>query len=128
MKTEVESLKELVQLLMAKVEFLEAENAALRAENAFLKEKVADLERRLKQNSRNSSKPPSSDGLSKPNQNSKKTSLRETGKHQSGGQKGHPGHTLSHDGVSSHRGLIFSSPPPLRVGPPAMGAEILSSR
>lgn len=95
MKKEVESLKELVQLLIAKVEFLEAENAALRAENAFLKEKVADLERRLKQNSRNSSKPPSSDGLSKPNQNSKNTSLRKTGKHQSGGQKGHPGQTLS---------------------------------
>ena len=88
MKTEVESLKELVQLLIAKIEFLEAENATLRA-------KVSELERRLKQNSRNSSKPPSSDGLSKPNQNSKKTSLRETGKHQSGGQKGHPGHTLS---------------------------------
>jgi hypothetical protein len=34
----------------------------------------------------------------------------------------------SHDRQSTHRGLIFSSPPPLRVGPPAMGAEILSSR
>jgi hypothetical protein len=31
MKTEVESLKELVQLFIAKIEFLEAENAALRA-------------------------------------------------------------------------------------------------
>jgi hypothetical protein len=33
MKTEVESLKELVQLLIAKVEFLEAENAALRVKD-----------------------------------------------------------------------------------------------
>jgi hypothetical protein len=34
MKTEVESLKELVQLLIAKIEFLEAENGALRAKSA----------------------------------------------------------------------------------------------
>ncbi len=38
----------------------------LRAEVAGLKAKVTDLERRLVQNSRNSSRPPSSDGLAKP--------------------------------------------------------------
>ncbi|MGO9320707.1 MAG: DUF6444 domain-containing protein, partial [Solirubrobacteraceae bacterium] len=35
----------------------------LRGEVAGLKAQVADLERRLAQNSRNSSRPPSSDGL-----------------------------------------------------------------
>jgi transposase len=38
----------------------------LRAENARLVERVAELEARLGQNPRNSSKPPSSEGLGKP--------------------------------------------------------------
>jgi hypothetical protein len=38
----------------------------LRVEVAGLKAQVTDLERRLAQNSRNSSRPPSSDGLAKP--------------------------------------------------------------
>ncbi len=45
--------------------------------------RIAALEKRLSKNSRNSSKPPSSDGLSKP---PRTTSLREKGKHKSGGQ------------------------------------------
>lgn len=53
--------------------------------------KIADLERRLNKNSSNSSKPPSSDGLGKP---ARTTSLRENGKNNSGGQKGHKGETL----------------------------------
>lgn len=52
--------------------------------------KVTELEARLAQNSRNSSKPPSSDGLSKPTPKS----LRKQGERATGGQKGHKGYAL----------------------------------
>jgi transposase len=53
--------------------------------------RITELEKRLNKNSSNSSKPPSSDGLNKPPRTS---SLRENGKRNSGGQKGHKGETL----------------------------------
>lgn len=53
--------------------------------------RIAELEKRINKNSSNSSKPPSSDGLGKP---PRTTSLRENGKRNSGGQKGHKGDTL----------------------------------
>jgi transposase len=56
----------LVAELVARVEKLEAENAALRAENAALRAENAELKRRLGMNSTNSSKPPSTDSLNKP--------------------------------------------------------------
>ncbi len=66
-------------------------------------QKISELEKRLKKNSRNSSKPPSSDGLSKP---PRTQSLRKKGKNPSGGQKDHPGHTLNQvdtpDKIESH--------------------------
>lgn len=52
-----------------------------------LETRVKDLERQLGQNSKNSSKPPSSDGLRKP------TSLRKSGG-KKGAPLGHEGHTL----------------------------------
>jgi len=58
---------------------------------AKLEAKIVELEKRAKKNSGNRSKPPSSDGLTKP---PKTTSLRESGKNKSGGQFGHKGETL----------------------------------
>jgi transposase len=67
--------------LRASVRELAAQVEALRAQ-------VAELESRLAKNSRNSSKPPSSEGLKKPK------SLRKPGEHPSGGQPGPVGKTL----------------------------------
>jgi transposase len=63
----------------------------LRAEVAGLKAKVTDLERRLARNSRNSSRPPSSDGLAKP---PAPKSLRRSSGRKPGGQPGHEGRRL----------------------------------
>lgn len=62
----------------------------LMAQMAVMQERIKQLEGRLALNSKNSSKPPSSDALNKP----APKSLRVSGQRPTGGQKGHPGSTL----------------------------------
>jgi transposase len=61
---------------------------------AELESVVAELRARVDQNSRNSSKPPSSDGYAKPSVNNKKRSLRRKSGRKPGGQHGHRGRHL----------------------------------
>ncbi len=67
--------------------------ARARAELAHARERIAELEARLNQNPRNSSRPPSSEGLAKPS--SKSRSLRKRSGRKPGGQHGHMGTTLA---------------------------------
>jgi len=66
-------------------------------------ESIQELQAKLSKNSKNSSKPPSSDGYGKQNHT---TSLRSKGDKPNGGQAGHPGETLKQtdepDEVKTH--------------------------
>lgn len=91
-RKDIEALYE--QGVDATVEFVErlfAQLADQREMIASLTARVKELEDRMAKNSRNSSKPPSSDPL-KPNP---KSLRRGTSGKKPGGQKGHPGRTLS---------------------------------
>jgi transposase len=81
-------LEALVASLQAQISEQQTLIAALRARNA-------ELERQLGLNSTNSGKPPSTDGLKKKPARARVSSLRERSGKKSGGQKGHPGKTLS---------------------------------
>lgn len=78
-----EALIAIIQALQEKVHTLE-QRVAQQADV------IQSLQDQLSKNSRNSSKPPSSDGLKKP----RTRSLRQKTGRPSGGQKGHKGHTL----------------------------------
>ena len=73
-------LFELVQRLSSQVEGLQ--------------KRTTELESRPRLNSKNSSKPPSSDALAKPTTPPAPKSLRIPGQHPNGGQSGHSGNTL----------------------------------
>ena len=85
---EIKDLKLLVSVLLKRIDDLENEIVTLRSENVKLREENSALQSRLKQNSKNSHKPPSSDGLSK------KPGLPKAAAKKTGGQKGHTGTTL----------------------------------
>jgi transposase len=77
------SYERLAAVVVEQAEVIEG----LRVEVAELRSEVVELKRRLAQNSRNSSRPPSSDGLSKP----PPRSLRRPSGRKPGGQQGHQG-------------------------------------
>ena len=95
-------LEDLSQVqLIGLVTALREGNAHLLGENrrqadaiAALTQQVEALERRLALNSRNSSKPPSGDGPSKPNARDKKKGRGGKSERKPGGQPGHKGTTL----------------------------------
>lgn len=87
---------------------LEAENAGQRKQIAVLVARVQELEARLSKDSHNSSKPPSSDGLTR-----KTKSLRKRSGKKPGGQLGHRGQTLRlavvPDEVVEHRPTVCTA-------------------
>jgi transposase len=85
-------LPALIEGLRREIASLKQQVTRLQQENAALTQEVADLRRQLGQDSHNSSKPPSSDGLRKPPRVA--GSLRGVADKQSGGQIGHRGDTL----------------------------------
>jgi transposase len=89
--TAVAELREQLAVVLGALAQRDEVIGQLRAELAVLAAENAELRRQLGQNSRNSSKPPSSDGLAKP----APRSLRRRGARKPGGQDGHPGSTLA---------------------------------
>lgn len=88
LEARVEALLATVARLAARVQELETENSALRKENAALRKENAELKEKLRKSSRNSSKPPSSDGAK---DKAERRSKKPTGR-TAGGQPGHPKH------------------------------------
>ena len=78
------------EMLIAIIQALQQQVRALEEKVAEQAAMIQSLQDQLAKNSRNSGKPPSSDGLKKPRTRSLR---RKTGR-RSGGQKGHKGHTL----------------------------------
>jgi Family of unknown function (DUF6444) len=105
-----------LERLLARLEELEARVAELEAENTALRAENAELKRRLGQNSRNSSKPPSADGseLAPPPRSLRRATGRKPGK-----QPGTQGFSLGP--VRGTLSANWSPPPkpiPTSTGPP----------
>ena len=86
--------EEFVRFLMKQNEEQSARIAELSAEIASLNQTIRELKEQINKNSKNSSKPPSSDGLKKPAVKKNK-SLRESSGKKQGAQEGHDGVHLS---------------------------------
>lgn len=90
--------------LVAHNEALRSENAQLRKTIATLETRIADMEARLKRNPRNSSMPPSAEGLSKPpapNRAERRAAKRRPGK-QPGSEGKHLAQVADPDAVRTH--------------------------
>jgi len=85
------ALTERFQRLQAEHDYLSGRCGVLSVENEHLKQEVKRLEQQLAVNSRNSHKPPSSDG---PRHKRYAGHTRKPSGKKPGGQKHHPGHTL----------------------------------
>jgi transposase len=89
-------------VLAALVASLRRELAEAQAELGRARERVAELEARLAQSPRNSSRPPSSEGLDKPAP--RKRSLRRRSGRRPGGQDGHKGTDVNAGGPAGPGG------------------------
>ena len=87
---EIDRLTRLVDVLTSTITAQTTTIAEMSAKIDALQQTIKELTERVNKNSRNSSKPPSSDGYSKPNPKS----LREKSGKKQGGQKGHPGKNM----------------------------------